>query len=54
MGPEDLHALGQSVWLDHIRRHLLRSGQLAALIRDGHSFRDTDVYVVPVLTYTPG
>jgi transaldolase / glucose-6-phosphate isomerase len=27
--------LGQSIWLDYIRRHLLRSGQLAALIRDG-------------------
>ena len=34
MSLEDLHALGQSVWLDYIRRHLLRSGQLAALIRD--------------------
>jgi len=34
MSLEDLHTLGQSVWLDYIRRHLLRSGQLAALIRD--------------------
>ncbi len=31
----ELHALGQSVWLDYIRRHLVRSGELAALIKDG-------------------
>jgi transaldolase/glucose-6-phosphate isomerase len=32
---KDFLELGQSIWLDYIRRHLLRSGQLAALIRDG-------------------
>jgi transaldolase / glucose-6-phosphate isomerase len=30
-----LFELGQSVWLDYIRRHLLRSGQFANLVRDG-------------------
>ncbi len=34
MNLRTLHALGQSVWLDYIRRHLLHSGELAALIRD--------------------
>jgi transaldolase/glucose-6-phosphate isomerase len=34
MSLKELNALGQSVWLDYIRRHLLRSGELAALIRD--------------------
>lgn len=27
--------LGQSIWLGYIRRHLLRSGQLATLIKQG-------------------
>src|SRR6185369_4406730 len=35
MNMNTLYELGQSTWLDYIRRHLLRSGQLAALIRDG-------------------
>jgi transaldolase len=31
-----LEALGQSVWLDYIRRHLITSGELARLIeQDG-------------------
>jgi transaldolase/glucose-6-phosphate isomerase len=34
MSLQDLNALGQSVWLDYIRRHLLQSGELASLIRD--------------------
>ncbi len=29
-----LHALGQSVWLDFIRRDLLRSGQLASMVAE--------------------
>jgi transaldolase/glucose-6-phosphate isomerase len=35
MNLKALHELGQAIWLDYIRRHLLRSGQLAALIDDG-------------------
>jgi transaldolase/glucose-6-phosphate isomerase len=35
MNGNTLHELGQSMWLDYIRRNLIRSGQLAALIRDG-------------------
>lgn len=31
----DLHALGQSVWLDFISRDLIESGELAALVRSG-------------------
>lgn len=31
----DLHAAGQSVWLDFIKRDMLESGALAALIDDG-------------------
>jgi transaldolase/glucose-6-phosphate isomerase len=31
----DLAALGQSVWLDYIRRYFILSGELADLIRDG-------------------
>lgn len=31
----DLHALGQSIWLDYIRRSFTRSGGLAALVADG-------------------
>src|SRR5262245_4959579 len=34
MSLQDLNALGQSVWLDYIRRHLLASGELGSLIRD--------------------
>jgi transaldolase len=34
----ELTALGQSVWLDYIRRGMLESGELATLIRD-HSVR---------------
>ncbi|NVB84746.1 MAG: transaldolase [Kofleriaceae bacterium] len=34
MSLKDLNTLGQSVWLDYIRRQLIESGQLAALIRD--------------------
>ena len=34
MNLKSLLELGQSIWLDYIRRHLLRSGQLAALIRE--------------------
>ncbi|MBX3161844.1 MAG: bifunctional transaldolase/phosoglucose isomerase [Deltaproteobacteria bacterium] len=34
MNGNALWELGQSVWLDYMRRHLLRSGQLAAYIRD--------------------
>ena len=30
-----LQTLGQSIWLDYIRRNLLRSGQLAELVREG-------------------
>ena len=30
-----LEALGQSVWLDYLRRGMTRSGQLDGLIRDG-------------------
>jgi transaldolase/glucose-6-phosphate isomerase len=30
-----LRELGQSIWLDYIRRHLVRSGQLAALVQEG-------------------
>jgi len=32
---QQLHALGQSVWLDYIRKDLLESGELAKLISDG-------------------
>ena len=32
---EQLHALGQSVWLDYIRKDLLESGELAKLISGG-------------------
>jgi transaldolase/glucose-6-phosphate isomerase len=32
---QDLHALGQSIWLDHIDRQLLTSGKLDAWIREG-------------------
>src|SRR6185369_378490 len=35
MNMNTLYELGQSTWLDYIRRHLIRSGQLAALVRDG-------------------
>lgn len=35
MNMNTIHELGQSIWLDYIRRHLIRSGQLAALVRDG-------------------
>lgn len=35
MNMHTIHELGQSIWLDYIRRHLIRSGQLAALVRDG-------------------
>jgi len=38
MSLTSLHAFGQSVWLDYIRRHLIRSGELAALIRE-HGLR---------------
>ncbi|MDJ0665546.1 MAG: transaldolase [Acidimicrobiia bacterium] len=31
----DLHAAGQSVWLDFIRRDMLGSGELDAMVRDG-------------------
>jgi len=31
----DLHAAGQSVWLDFIRRDMLESGELAAMVADG-------------------
>ena len=31
----DLHAAGQSVWLDFIRRDMLDSGELAGLVDDG-------------------
>jgi transaldolase len=31
---EELHAFGQSIWLDYIRRDLLTSGELARLVRD--------------------
>ncbi|MFQ5555036.1 MAG: transaldolase [Acidimicrobiia bacterium] len=31
----DLHAVGQSVWLDFIRRDLLRSGELDRLVTEG-------------------
>ena len=31
----DLHEAGQSVWLDFIRRDMLRNGELAAMIADG-------------------
>ena len=34
MSLQDLNTLGQSVWLDYIRRHLLQSGELGALIRN--------------------
>jgi transaldolase len=33
-----LHELGQSVWLDTISRELIRSGELAALIRNGEVY----------------
>jgi len=32
---QQLHTLGQSVWLDYIRKDLLESGELARLISDG-------------------
>src|SRR5258707_14619826 len=32
---QELNTLGQSVWLDYIRRHLLQSGELGSLIPDG-------------------
>jgi transaldolase/glucose-6-phosphate isomerase len=32
---QQLHELGQSVWLDYIRKDLLESGELAQLISDG-------------------
>ncbi len=35
MNMKSLLELGQSVWLDYIRRHLLRSGQFARLIDEG-------------------
>ncbi len=35
MNLKALHELGQSIWLDYIRRHLVRSGQLAMLIDQG-------------------
>jgi transaldolase/glucose-6-phosphate isomerase len=31
---QELNALGQSVWLDYIRRHLVQSGELSTMIRD--------------------
>lgn len=31
-----LHELGQSIWLDFIRRDLLRSGELERMVADGH------------------
>lgn len=31
---QQLHPLGQSVWLDYIRRHLLDSGELERLVQD--------------------
>ncbi len=34
MSLQALHALGQSIWLDYIRRHLIRSGELASWIRE--------------------
>lgn len=35
MGVKELHQrYGQSVWLDYIRRHLLRSGEFARLVRE--------------------
>jgi transaldolase/glucose-6-phosphate isomerase len=35
MGLQDLNTLGQSVWLDYIRRHLLQSGELGSLRDEG-------------------
>jgi transaldolase len=32
---QELHALGQSVWLDFIERNMIQSGELARLVRDG-------------------
>jgi transaldolase len=32
---ERLHDLGQSIWLDYIRRDLLRSGELARMVSEG-------------------
>jgi transaldolase len=34
-GMKDLSALGQSVWLDYIRRNMVRSGELEAMIERG-------------------
>lgn len=34
-GMNDLHALGQSVWLDFIRRSMVRGGELEGLVRQG-------------------
>ena len=31
----ELHAAGQSVWLDYIRRDMLDGGELRALVNDG-------------------
>src|SRR5262245_22567325 len=35
MSLKDLNTLGQSVWLDYIRRHLLQSGELGSLRDEG-------------------
>lgn len=33
---EELHKLGQSIWLDYIRRHLIDSGELERLVIEDH------------------
>ena len=43
MTPNPVHALfaaGQSVWIDYIRRDLLRTGELARMIEDGFAPQD--------------